>query len=62
MKVSTKFLDYFISILEHRYCDKGSGVWEDNFHHDPLIKISIANACAEEMLKEFKKIKENLQK
>jgi hypothetical protein len=62
MKVSTKFLDYFISILEHGYCDKSCGVWEDDFHFDPLIKISIGYECAEEMLKEFKEIKENLQK
>lgn len=62
MKVSTKFLDYFIGILENRFIDKGCGVWEDDFHHDPLIKISIEYVCAEEMLKEFKEIKENLKK
>lgn len=62
MKVNTKFLDYFIAILENRFIDKGCGVWEDDFHHDPLINISIEYACAEEMLKEFKEIKENLKK
>lgn len=62
MKVSTKFLDYFISILERRYYDRSCGVWEDDFHFDPIIKIHIGYECAEEMLKEFKEIKENLKK
>ena len=63
MKTSTKFLDYFISILENTYCGrKKRCVWRDDFHDEPLIKISIGYECAEDIIKEFKEIKEILQK
>ena len=57
-----KYLDTLIKILEGSILyDDEKSLCKNPFHDRPCIRIDFAYNCAEDMLKEFKEIKEKLQ-